>query len=513
MSHRLAVLQAPSAQAPPVDTRSELIESFLTDAAHVPGGHASGVAFPRTAGEVAAVVASAPRVLPIGAQSSLTGGATPRGELIVSTRGLTAITLLPGGTVRVGAGVPLVELQQRLAGHGLYYPPVPTFDGAFVGGTIATNAAGAATFKYGSTRGWVDALTVVLANGSLLDLHRGEVTASSEGVFELDYGSGAVVSIPVPTYRMPDVPKLSAGYFARPGMDLVDLFIGSEGTLGVVVEATLRVIPLPRRCMVLVACDSDDQAVSVTAAMRLEAAASWRGEGPLDVSAIEYIDTRAISKVPDEAFERAGVPRPGATSSLLLAQIEVQGDGDEVLRRLAAVLSACGVEEDPQVASPGDDRAASRLFELREAVPSAVNSLVAAAKSRVGPEIQKTAADVIVPFDRLSDSIVLYRSAFERRGLDYAIWGHLSDGNLHPNVVPRSIADLESGREAILEIARGSIAMGGAPLAEHGVGRNTVKQRLLQELYGKQGIEEMRAVKRALDPEWKLSPGVLFAEA
>ena len=147
MPHRTTVLPAPSARLPPVDTRSDVIESFLSDAAHVPGGHASGVAFPRTAGEVAALVASARRVLPIGAQSSLTGGATPRGELIVSTRALAGITLLPGGTVRAGAGVPLGELQRRLAAHGLYYPPVPTFDGAFVGGTIATNAAGAATFK------------------------------------------------------------------------------------------------------------------------------------------------------------------------------------------------------------------------------------------------------------------------------------------------------------------------------------------------------------------------------
>ena len=450
--------------------------------------------------------------LPIGAQSSLTGGATPRGELIVSTRGLAGITLLAGGTVRVGAGVPLAELQRRLTAHSLYYPPVPTFDGAFVGGTIATNAAGAATFKYGSTRGWVDALTVVLADGSMLDLRRGDVTASTEGAFELDYGSGTVISITVPTYRMPNVPKLSAGYFARPGMDLIDLFIGSEGTLGIVVEATLRVIPLPRRCVVLVSCRSDEQALSVTAAMRFEAAASWRGEGPLDVSAIEYIDARAISKLPDAAFERAGVPRPRAMSPLLLVQIEVQGAGDNALRRLEAVLAQCGVEDDPQVAAPGDDRAASRLFELREAVPSAINALVAAAKARLGPEIQKTAADIIVPFDRLADSMTLYRTAFERRELDYALWGHLSDGNLHPNVVPRSMAEFESGRDAILEIARGAIAMGGAPLAEHGVGRNAIKQRLLQELYEERGIEEMRAVKRALDPGWKLSPGVLFPE-
>jgi D-lactate dehydrogenase (cytochrome) len=115
-----------------------------------------------------------------------------------------------------------------------------------------------------------------------------------------------------------------------------------------------------------------------------------------------------------------------------------------------------------------------------------------------------------VPFDRLGESLDLYRAAFESRGLDYAIWGHVSDGNLHTNLIPKTMQDVLRGREAILEIASGAIGMGGAPLAEHGVGRSALKQRLLRELYGDEGIEQMRAVKRALDPTWKLSPGVLF---
>ena len=479
----------------------------------MPGGFAAGVAFPKAAGEVASLVASGRRVLPIGAQSSLTGGATPRGDLIVSTRALTAVALVSGDRVRAGAGVPLVELQQALAAHRLYYPPIPTFDGAFVGGTVATNAAGAATFKYGSTRRWVEALTIVLADGSVLELRRGDVIASADDAFELEYASGNIVRIPVPTYKMPDVPKLSAGYFARPGMDLIDLFIGSEGTLGIVVDATLRVIPMPRRCLVLVTCESDQRAIDVTAALRREAAASWRGEGSLDVSAIEYIDSRALAKVPDEAFSRANVARPRDTFAALLAQVEIPAADDDTLQRLDAVLSECGIDDDPYIAAPGDDRAARRLRELREAVPSAINALVASAKASVDPDIQKTAGDLIVPFDRLADSIALYRRSFESRGLDYAIWGHLSDGNLHPNVVPRSMDDVERGRDAIREMAQGVIAMGGAPLAEHGVGRSALKQQLLKELYGERGIEEMRAVKRSLDPTWKLSPGVLFPEA
>ena len=479
----------------------------------MPGGFASGVVHPGSAAEVAALVQASHRVLPIGAQSSLTGGATPRGDLVISTRALTDITRLSDQTVRVGAGVPLAELQRTLAADGLYYPPVPTYDGAFVGGTIATNAAGAGTFKYGSTRRWVDALSVVLANGLLIEIQRGEVTASPDGWFEFQAASGNVIRVPIPTYVMPKVAKLSAGYFAHPSMDLIDLFIGSEGTLGIMTATTLRVIPMPRRCAVLVICASDSQAIAVASALRQEALAYWRGDGVLDVSAIEFMDSRALAFVPDEVISRAGIQRPEGTTVLLLVQLDVADREDQALGRMSTVLDPCGVTVDPQVALAGDDRGAARLFDLREAVPAGVNAAVAAAKNRIHSDIQKVAGDLIVPFERQEEALAMYRETFDRYGLEYAIWGHISDGNMHPNVVPRSLADVDLGRNAILEIARRVVAMGGAPLAEHGVGRNPLKQQLLRELYGERGIEEMRAVKRALDPEWKLAAGVLFPEA
>jgi D-lactate dehydrogenase (cytochrome) len=449
-------------------------------------------------------------VLAVGAQSSLTGGATPRGEIVLSTRALQDIAVPTAGRVRVGAGVPLNALQRALAPARLFYPPVPTYEGAFTGGTIATNAAGAATFKYGSTRAWVDAVTVVLASGDVLDVTRGDVVASPEGQFEVVPTTGAPVTVPIPRYDMPSVAKLSAGYFARPGMDLIDLFIGSEGTLGVVTAATLRLVPRPRRAMALVTCSGDDQAVAVAAALRDEAREAWAGRGPLDIAAIEYMDARSLAAVEDDAFTRAGVARPAAGAVMLLLQIELPGDDEASLSRLQSVLASHGVDGDPIIAAAEDERGAQRLVNLREAVPAGVNAMIAAAKA-IHPDIEKTAGDMVVPFNRVAESLALYRAAFTRRGLDYAIWGHLSDGNLHPNVLPRSLDDVERGRDAIVEIARGVMSMGGAPLAEHGVGRSIVKQRLLRELYGEEGIEQMRAVKRALDPAWKLAPGVLFA--
>lgn len=466
---------------------------------------------PADLAEIAALIEASPRVLAVGAQSSLTGGATPRGDLVLSTRRLTRIGAAADGQITIGAGVPLQALQRHLTATGFYYPPAPTFDGAFVGGTCSTNAAGAATFKYGTTRQWVNGLTVVLADGSVLDLRRGSVVASPAGAFEIETPEGRMITVPVPRYTMPAVPKLSAGYFAEPGMDLVDLFVGSEGTLGVIVDATLRVIPRPLTCAALIECADDAVAISVTATLRADAKRAWQGADAVDVSAIEYMDARSLALVADEAFARAGVRRPPVEGVLLLVQIELRGGHDPGLERLQQLLDGLG-DFDPVIALPGDTDAAARLFELREAVPASANAVIGRHKQRV-PGIQKLAGDVIVPFDRLGESLALYRHAFERRGLGYAIWGHVSDGNLHPNAIATSLEEMTSATEAIHEIARGVVTLGGAPLAEHGVGRSPLKQQLLRDLYGEDGIEQMRAVKRALDPGWKLAPGVLFPEA
>jgi D-lactate dehydrogenase (cytochrome) len=200
-------------------------------------------------------------------------------------------------------------------------------------------------------------------------------------------------------------------------------------------------------------------------------------------------------------------PRDGV---LLLVQAEITSDDNGALAHLQLALESSGIIDDTVIAMPDDDRAAKRLFDLRESVPAAVNARVAAAKAQVDSRIEKTAGDMIVPFDRLGDALTAYRRHFDRVNLAWAVWGHVSDGNLHPNVIPGSLDDVRRGREALLAIAREVMAMGGAPLAEHGVGRSPLKQQLLRELYGVEGVEEMRRVKRALDPDGKLASGVLF---
>jgi D-lactate dehydrogenase (cytochrome) len=522
----------PSGAAAParVSRDADMIAAVLHDAAHVPGGHAAGVAAPATEADIAGLLAGAAAVLPIGAQSSLTGGATPMGELVLSTARMNRVLEVGTDTVRVQPGVPLVELDRALERAGRYYPPAPTFTGAFVGGTVATNAAGAATFKYGATRGWVQALTVVLAGGSVLDVARGEARAHPEGYFEI-VDRGTTRRVPVPRYRMPRVQKVAAGYFAAPEMDLIDLFIGSEGTLGVISEITLRVVAeRPPMCLVLVPFDGRDAALAFVDRLRQVAQDTWRLRDPdgLDIAAIEHMDRRSLELLREDGVDRElGLPLDGSEAMALLVTIELPGvdaagaydqlgrardsaSPDGPLVRFCRLLDEYGVLERAEIAVPGDRARAAQLLAFREAVPEAVNRRIGRAQQEVDGRIEKTAADMIVPFGRFGELLAHYDAAFSRRGLDVAVWGHISDGNVHPNVIPRAFADVERGKDAILELGRTVIAMGGSPLAEHGVGRNPIKQRLLADLYTPAGIAEMRAVKQALDPEWKLAPGVLF---
>jgi D-lactate dehydrogenase (cytochrome) len=331
---------------------------------------------------------------------------------------------------------------------------------------------------------------------------------------------------------MPDVPKLSAGYFARPGMDLIDLIIGSEGTLGVITEVTLRVQRVrPALCRAFLTFTEPRAALQLVSRLRAAAIDTWRTRDPrgLDVAAIEQMDARCLALIREDRLDVAhAVSIPPDARMALLVTLELPpgtraeqafdeigrardaGSIDTPLTRFCRMLDDAGVLETVEIAVPGDGSRAAQLLAVREGVPAAVNRRVGQAKDTIDARISKTAADMIVPFDAVGALLEFYARELDRRGLDAAVWGHISDGNVHPNVIPRSFADVESGRQAILAFGREALRLGGAPLAEHGVGRNPIKQELLRMMYGDRGIEEMRRVKQAIDPEWKLSPGVLF---
>jgi D-lactate dehydrogenase (cytochrome) len=519
---------------PPRTLDGDDVAVYLQDAAHTPGGHTPQVALPESEGEVVYVLRTSPAVLAVGAQSSLTGGATPFGERVLSLACMALLLGVGPDSVEAQAGLSLVALEEELKARGLFYPPAPTFRGATLGGTASTNAAGAATFKYGATRRWVESLTVVLASGDVLDVERGQCRAHPEGYFEVDLSKGGLIRVRVPTYRMPDVPKRSAGYHAESEMDLVDLLVGSEGTLGVITRLRVGVARAPGRFLGWVSFPSEGRALEVVGRLREASRATWASGDPrgIDIASIESLDRRCLELLREDGTDReqglrlradtetailfeAELP-PGADAAVALDEIGRLDDADRPdtpLVRLCLLLREAGVVDALEVALPGDERRRAQLETLREAVPMAVNHRIGSLQRARDPQVHKAAADMIVPFPRLPEMMARYRQSFAQRDLDLAIWGHVSDGNVHANVIPRSAEDVRRAEEAILECGDEAIRLGGCPLSEHGVGRSPTKQELLRRLYGDAGVAEMRCVKAALDPDWKLAPGVLFKRA
>lgn len=506
------------------------LAGVASDAAHFPGGVAQALALPVSEADVAEVLAAAAAVLPVGAQTSLTGGATPRGDVVLSTSRLRGVAWIDGTRVRVGAGLTLAELDEHLRSRGRRLPPAPTYAGASVGGMAATNAAGASTFKYGTTRDWVDGLTVVLAQGDVLDLVRGEVVADLDAGFAIET-TGGILAVPVIPLAMPDVPKRSAGYHLAPGMDLVDLFVGSEGTLGTIVDVTWRTAPVVPVVSLIVSVPDEGLAIDLVGRLREASRETWARDDPsgLDVAAIEHVDARALALLREEGEDwRLGRSWPAGTAVVLLVQMELHAsrtDADVVaelesalepsgaatpLGRLCRLLDRLGVLDATEVVLPHDRAGLQRVAAFREAVPDAVNRRIGRVQQEVDPRIHKTAGDVIVPFARFPQLMDGARAIFARHHLDVVTFGHISDANVHPNVLPRSVADVERGAAALLELGQLVIDLGGCPMAEHGVGRHPVKQALLERLYGREGVEAMRRVKRALDPTAKLARGVVF---
>ena len=274
-------------------------------------------------------------------------------------------------------------------------------------------------------------------------------------------------------------------------MDLIDLFIGAEGTLGVIVDATLRVRPAPPALAIaLVPLQSSSLALRLVDDLRSASQQTWREKDSrgIDVAAIEYLDRRCLQILREDGVDRKNeVTIAGDAEIALLIQLELPAGTDAArafeeisaalgpagidtpLARFCRVLDTHGVLDETELAMPGDTRRIEQLLAFREGAPAGVNQRVGTAKRTLDPRIEKTAADMIVPFERFGEMMEIYRQGFEQRGLDFAIWGHVSDGNVHPNAIPRSYDELIAGKEAILEFGRHVVRLGGSPLAEHGV--------------------------------------------
>lgn len=477
-------------------------------------GQADTVVFPESEADIIEVLAAASsRNTPVttqGARTGITGGSVPQGgyAMVMSKMNHISPITVEGdaSSVTVQPGVTLAELRVALEAEKTtgpwFYPPDPTETSASMGGTVACNASGSRSFGYGPTRIYVERLRIVLANGSVAQLRRDDKKVDGRA-FSMECIDGKSIDGQLPAYNMPAV-KNAAGYYVADDMDLLDLFVGSEGTLGVFSEIELRLIRYPAsRCGVTVFLPSLSQALKfVTAVKSL----------PHKPVAVEFFDNNALSllqaqKANNPAFKDLPEIPAGAHDAVFL---EYHADGEDqigdALTVMAEAITECeGSDENTWIAD--NDTEMERLKDFRHAIPEAANLLIDE-RRKTEPLLTKLGTDMAVPEDHLAEIIDVYRASLEASDLRYIMFGHIGDNHLHVNILPDNMEQYEQGKQLYLQWASQAVRMGGTVSAEHGIGK--LKVSLLREMYGEDGIKEMKAMKLLLDPNGTLNPGNLF---
>jgi glycolate oxidase len=436
-----------------VITDADVMDAYRRDLSPVtqPGAPLC-VVVARSTADVSAALAWAQRhqiaVVPRGGGTGVAGGATASdGCLVLSTARMTAITEIDAANeIAVAeAGVLNADVDRAAAAHGLMYSPDPSsYEISTIGGNLATNAGGLRCVKYGVTRDSVLGLEVVLAGGRVLRTGR----RTMKGVT---------------------------------GYDLTGLFVGSEGTLGVITSATLRLRPRPESYPVTLAAAFPSLEAAARAVTAIIAAR-------VQPSLLELIDRATLQAIDDWKHTGFG----SGVQALLIAQddSDTAERGAERMRELSLAAGATMAEVS------GSEAESRQLLDLRRLAYHAVEQLGL-----------PMAEDVCVPRTRLPDMVARIEEAAHRHGVFIATVAHAGDGNLHPVfVIERGLTEVPAPVWAAAdEIFRAALAYGGTLTGEHGVG--TIKRRWLADELGADALEVHQAIKAALDPDGIMNPG------
>lgn len=506
-----------------IKSQPDQIQDFLSDASYLSGGYTSSVAFPETVAEVARLLENATRehnpVTISGAGTGTVAGRVPFGGIVIATEKLNRIIKIErnngGGRALVQAGVRLSDLQQAVGAADLFYPPDPTERTCFIGGNVATNASGARTFKYGPTRDYVTRLQVALATGEVIDLRRGELSADANREISIPLPSGRTIKAHLPSYRMPRVRKHASGYFVAPKMDVIDLFIGSEGTLGVIVEGEFRLLPKPEGVLSGIIFFADEHALLQFVSEARERSLANRQNTPsvnadenysdprnastLDARAIEYFDVESLRFL-RQRYE--SVPERAAGAIFFEQETTASTEDSLMSEWLELIERHQGLADDSWFATNEQDHA--KLREFRHALPVLMNEWFARYDQR------KVSTDMAMPDESFAEMLSFYRNALRGGELRYTIFGHIGDNHVHVNILPRDDHEAAQAWKIYRAFIRRAIELGGTISAEHGIGK--LKREYLRELYGDDHLREMAALKRALDPAGILGRGNMFAE-
>lgn len=484
-----------------VKTDKETIQNYLTDASNYKNNGCDAVYIPENVEELSDLIKKANQekiqVTISGAGTGLVGGRVPSGGIVVSLEKFNQIISLNENEkmLSVQAFVTLNEVQDYLKDYKLFYPPDPTEKNCSIGGTIANNASGARSLKYGSTRKWIKSLLIVLPDGELLRLKRNEIKAQSYQ-FNFTIPSGKSYNFKLPEISAPKV-KNAAGYFIEKDMDLIDLFIGSEGTLGVIVEAELKLLDQPDDLISLVVFfESFDDAYEFVNQSRK----SPKDEkfSLLNPRALEFFDDRSLK------FLSQKFPNVKGKKFAIWYEQEIYNENkDEIIDQLSNLILECNGDLE-NIWFAFNEKEINDIKEFRHAISALVNEYI----SR--NDLKKVGTDIAVPSIYFKEFYSFCCEKCQSNLIDYVGYGHIGNDHLHFNMLPGDKTQDELALSLYFEFCKKAVEFGGTISAEHGVGK--LKRKYFELMYPEKVLREMFEIKKKFDPNLILNRGNIFPE-
>jgi D-lactate dehydrogenase (cytochrome) len=485
-----------------IKTEQDEIQNYLTDASNTKG-FCEAVYIPENVEELKKLVKdlnNSEREITIsGNRTGLTGASMPQGGVVISTEKFNRIIEINTEEqfVIVESGVLLSELQDSVNTKGLFYPPDPTERNCFIGGNVATNASGARTFKYGPTRNYVEELDIVLTDGDSVHLVRGKNIAKDFS-FTLTTDSGKKINLNIPQIKMPET-KNASGYFCKKDMDAIDLFIGSEGTLGIITMVKLKLIPQPvNELSCVLFFESEEKGLNFLIKAREESYKSRKEKNTdgIDATVLELYDENSL-KFLENDFPNI----PAKAKAAIWFEQECDNNEDRMLELWINLFAEFGGnEEEAWFASTQKDK--ESLVEFRHAISENTNEYI------TRHNVRKLGTDVAVPDDKLIEFYNSAKKLVEKSKLQYLNYGHFGNSHMHLNMLPKNEEEFVKGKKLYQAICELAIKMGGTFSAEHGVGKN--KTEYLVKMYGEENVNKMRLIKKSLDPNYILGVGNIF---
>jgi len=479
------------------------IQNYLTDASNY-SGFCDAVYIPENIKEIAELLKDNDnKKIPVtisGNGTGLTGARVPEGGIVLSTERLNKILEINVSEkyAAVEPGVILSDFQSIVNSKGLLYPPDPTERNCYIGGTVATNASGEKTFKYGPTRDYVLELELIFANGHLLKLQRGKQKA--EGLnLKLKTEEGQEYDMTIPDYIMPHI-KNASGYYCKKNMDAIDLFIGSEGTLGVITKIKLKLIELPEKIISCIAFfhNENDALLFVREARNISENTRLRSDTRcIDALALEFFDENSLKFLTDEYPQ---IP-DNAKSAVWFEQEVTKENEDFFLESWLDLIKEFRGDQDATwlAVSDNDKR---NIEKFRHSISEKVNEYISQ------KNLRKLGTDVAVPNEHFEELYFYSKAEAEKKNLEYVTYGHFGNSHMHMNILPKSTDEFLTGNEVYYNICKKAIALNGTISAEHGIGK--IKKDFFREMVGEANISKLQQIKKILDPDLILGRGNLF---